>query len=203
MFLLEMKEINKGKSQEINEQIEYGLENISSKRMIRLSLKDFLYTYKSVQEFVRFFHQQQHYSTLLDLHLYLGNTESGAFSVLDNLNSRILDKYVPEDIVEEIENGNKLTHPKYPYYYNLKKEKIYNISAAGNTEPPSFALIKEMGFDIVKENDIWISENYKTCFKASSPLELLGLITLYQAKGEHWNVSDDTIDQFVELDKES
>jgi hypothetical protein len=192
--------MDKEKSQEINEQIQYGLKNIDSEREVNLSLKDFLYTYKAIEEFRRFFHQPMHYPTLVELNKFLGNSESGAYSILNDLYLRTLDKYLPEDITEEIENGDKLNHPEYPFYYNLKKDEKFNLTAAGNTEPSAFELIKEMGFEISKKDDTWTAENYNVRFNASSPMELLGLITLYQAKGEHWHVSDEKIEQFIEFD---
>lgn len=187
------------KSQEINNQVEYGLETIDPKRTIEISLRDYLYAYKSAEEFRRYFHQPMHYPTLIDLELFLGNAESGGFSVVNELYKR-LDRYLPEDIEDTIENSDKLNHPDYPFYYHLKKEEKFNLSAAGNTEPSAFELIKEMGYEILKEGDSWIAENYNARFNASSPLELLGLISLYHAKGENWKVSDEKIQAFIEFD---
>lgn len=80
-------------------------------------------------------------------------------------------------------------------------KKKFQLSAAGNTEPPAFELIKEMGFEVLKKDDFWIAESLNCRFNASSPLELLGLIKLYQAKGEQWRVSDDKIEKFIEFDE--
>ena len=98
--------------------------------------------------------------------------------------------------------GKTLTHPEYPFYYQLKKDEKFNLSAAGNTEPPAFELLKEMGFEVSKNEDNWIAENYNERFTAKSPTELLGLVSLYQAKGERWQVSDEKIDEFVKFDQE-
>lgn len=194
--------MNKNKSQEINDQVKYGLNAIDSNRMVNISVKDLLYTYKSLEELRRYFHQPMHYPTLVDLHIFIGDRESGGYSIINDLATEVLDKYLPEDIIEEIENGDKFNHPDYPYYYQLKKEHKHNLSAAGNTEPPAFELIKEMGFEISKRDDLWSAENYNAKFNASSPLELLGVITLYQAKGENWRISDEKIQQFIEFDGE-
>ena len=80
-------------------------------------------------------------------------------------------------------------------------EKYFRLSAAGNTEPPAFELIKEMGFDVRKMQGVWIAENRNSRFSASSPLELLGLISLHQAKGENWKVSDEKVEAFVKFDE--
>lgn len=79
--------------------------------------------------------------------------------------------------------------------------KKFKLSATGNTEPPAFELIKALGFTVSKNDDIWKAENEKALFFAASPLELLGLITLYNAKGENWRVSDEKVDAFVRFDE--
>jgi hypothetical protein len=79
--------------------------------------------------------------------------------------------------------------------------KKFKLSTAGNTVPSAFELIKDLGFVVSKKNDIWKAENEKALFIATSPLELLGLITLYNAKGENWQVSDEKIDAFVRFDE--
>lgn len=194
--------MNQKISREINEQIEYGLESIDSDRTVELSLRDFLYTYKAIMEFRRFFHQPAHYPTLIELLAFLGNEKSGAYSVINELAVKTLDKYIPEDIEEDIENNGRFTHPEYPFYYHLKSDPKFQLSAAGNTEPPAFQLIKSMGFDISKTDDTWTAVNHNSRFNASSPLELLGIISLYRAKGKNWKVSDEQIDEFLKFDEQ-
>ncbi|MDW3191153.1 MAG: hypothetical protein R8G66_02275 [Cytophagales bacterium] len=82
-----------------------------------------------------------------------------------------------------------------------KTNHKYHLMAAGNTEPPVFELIKEMGFAISKQGDSWRAEDESLHVGGESPLELLALITLYQAKGEHWRISDDKIEAFMTFDQ--
>ena len=82
-----------------------------------------------------------------------------------------------------------------------KDSRKYHLMAAGNTEPPVFELIKEMGFAISKKSDSWRAEHENLRVGGKSPLELLALITLNQAKGEHWRISDDKIEAFVAFDQ--
>ena len=74
------------------------------------------------------------------------------------------------------------------------------MASAGNTEPPAFFLLKELGFELSKYQDFYIAQNPEVEFVANSPLELLGLVVLYNAKGENWRASDEQIDQFIEFD---
>ncbi len=76
----------------------------------------------------------------------------------------------------------------------------YKLSSTGNTEPPAFFQLLEMGFELSKFQDFYIAQNPDVEFVANSPLELLGLVALYNAKGENWRVSDEQIDQFLEFD---
>ncbi len=101
------------------------------------------------------------------------------------------------------------TYPRSQYIAKLRrladaleKDEKFNLSSAGNTEPPAFELLKEMGFEVSKNEDNWTAENYNARFTAESPTELLGLVSLYQAKGERWQVSDEKIDEFVKFDRE-
>ncbi len=104
---------------DIEAQVEYGLENIDPNRKIEVSLKDFLYLHKTIDEFVRFFHQPMHYETLEDVEKFLGNKDKGAFHLLCEILYKkfYYQDVLPEDIKEMIENS-KFQNPDYPYYYN-------------------------------------------------------------------------------------
>ena len=78
--------------------------------------------------------------------------------------------------------------------------KKFILSAAGNTEPSAFYLLIDMGFHISKAGDIWTAENDECRFKANSPLELLGLVSLHHQKGEGWRVSDEQIESFLQFE---
>jgi len=190
--------MRRNKSQEVNEQIEYGIEKIKSDRQINIELKDFIYVYKAIEELRRFFHQRYHYPTLNDIYTYLGDREKGAYSVLNNLYLKILDKYLPKDIESKLEE--EFRNPEYPYYCDLKREKKFKLSVAGNVEAPSYKLIQDMGYEIVKIKENWIASDHNSEFCADNPLELLGLVTLYRSKGDDWKVSDKTIEEFINLD---
>lgn len=172
------------KSKEINDQIEYGIDKIPSNRFVNINLIDFMLVYKSIEEFRRFFHNRSHYPLLSDVHTYMGNSTNGAYSILNKLYCKILDKYLPEDIDNPSEEDeNKFSHPSFPYYYQLKTEDKYKLTLTEKTEIPIIDLIKEMGFEIQKEGHKWKAEDYNTEFIADTPSQLLGMISLYKVKG--------------------
>lgn len=106
------------KSKEINEQINFGLESIDPKTKIEIDLKDFMLIYKTFEEFNRFFHQPDHYKTIEDIKIYLGDRNFGAYSVIHNILYNILYKYIRKEIKENIgEENDPFENPKFPYYY--------------------------------------------------------------------------------------
>jgi hypothetical protein len=171
-------------AKEVNEQIEYGIDKLPDDRFVNINLKDFMFFYKAIEEFRGFFHNRDHYPLLNDVHTYIGNSKNGVFSILNKLYYQTLNKYLPDDIENPSEeNEERLTHPNSPYYYQLKAENKYRLTLTEKVETPILALIKEMGFEVTKQNNTLKAENYNTEFKADTPSQLLGLISLYRAKG--------------------
>ena len=72
-----------------------------------------------------------------------------------------------------------------------------NLSAAGNTEVPAYLGLLEKGYDVSVLNDRWIAQRPELQFSAESPLQLLGLVTLFEARGEAWQASDAEVDHFI------
>jgi hypothetical protein len=101
----------------IEEQIEYGLDTIESERQVELSLKDLMYVFQTIGEYIRFFHQPLHYKKLKDVSEFLGTVDKGAFSALHKCYYDILRKYIPEDIEEAFDDGERFENPNPPYYY--------------------------------------------------------------------------------------
>jgi len=106
----------KTKSNEINEQIKFGLDAIDSEKTIEIKLKDFMLIYKTFEEFNRFFHQPMHYPTIEDIEIYLGNKNSGAFSIIGEIYYKVLPEYLPKEINDKLGEANDpFDTPKYPY----------------------------------------------------------------------------------------
>ena len=75
------------------------------------------------------------------------------------------------------------------------------IAAAGNTEVPAYLTLVGLGYEIDrrKEGDVelWIANKENLQLVAGSPLELLGLSSLYGERGPSWQASDNDIDAFL------
>ena len=150
----------KNKSIEINEQIEFGLDNIDAERKIEIKLKDFMYLYKTFEEFNRFFHQEMHYPTIEDVNIYLGNKDFGAYSIISKAYYKILNQYLPKDI-EELIDDNMFENPKHPYYYKVKNDENIDDGTLKVIDKATFSIfVEEMLKELKKKNMNW--ENKKT-----------------------------------------
>src|SRR5262245_54935130 len=77
------------------------------------------------------------------------------------------------------------------------------IADAGNVLVPAYLVIIQKGYSVAheklgyEEEELWIAENPSNRFVAEDPLHLLGLITLYETRGEEWEASDNEIEAFL------
>ena len=101
----------------VEEQIEYGLDTISSDRLVEIPLRDLMYVFQTLGEFIRFFHQPLHYQKLEDINKFLGSVEQGAYSALSKSYYEVLRNHIPEDIEEAFDDGERFENPNPPYYY--------------------------------------------------------------------------------------
>ncbi|MCF7559469.1 hypothetical protein L3X39_02380 [Sabulilitoribacter multivorans] len=76
-----------------------------------------------------------------------------------------------------------------------------SLSVAGNLEVPSYKILKELGYNIIKQDEIWVAENDYWTLQAKSQIELLGLANLIEKKGDNWRVTDNEIEEFLKLSK--
>lgn len=85
----------------------------------------------------------------------------------------------------------------------LKNQKVNkkSLSVAGNLEVPSYKTLRESGYRITKKDGVWTAENDFWILNAESQIELLGLASLVEKKGDNWRVTDDEIDEFLKLNK--
>lgn len=83
-------------------------------------------------------------------------------------------------------------------------EKKIILIAAGNVEIPAYLTITSKGYAVRCEktdssgNAFWIAEKNGNVFKASSPIELLGVIGVFENRGIEWHASDKQIEKFQE-----
>ncbi|MFA7209022.1 MAG: hypothetical protein WC120_01930 [Parcubacteria group bacterium] len=72
------------------------------------------------------------------------------------------------------------------------------LGMAGNVFPVAYEIIKNKGYQILKEGENYIAESNGQKFIAKDDIvQLLGLITIYETKGENWATTDQVIDEFL------
>lgn len=82
------------------------------------------------------------------------------------------------------------------------------IRIAGNTEAPCYFAIRSMGYDFAvfchettKDEYIWTYEATKEgrLFSATTIQELLGLIAMWEQRGDDWRADPDEGDEYLSL----
>lgn len=76
-----------------------------------------------------------------------------------------------------------------------------SITAAANTEIPAFLDLLDRGLRVSRQEmpesrELWIAEDACVRYSAPSALELLGIYSLRQQRGEDWQASDQQIHDF-------
>jgi hypothetical protein len=70
------------------------------------------------------------------------------------------------------------------------------LSAAANTEIPALLVLENNGYEITSiDGSVWRAIKNKNEFVANSPLELLGLIELFNQRGDAWRAGDSDIER--------
>jgi hypothetical protein len=76
------------------------------------------------------------------------------------------------------------------------------ITAAGNTVVPAYLSLLTKGYVVRREgppadDEFWVAENEHRRFSAGDLVELLGVVALFEMRGEDWPASDEEIDRFL------
>ena len=70
------------------------------------------------------------------------------------------------------------------------------IRIAGNTQIPCYCAIKAKGYEVTvysytdDEYMFWNAEKDNRLFSATNPIELLGLISMWEMRGDKWSLKD-------------
>lgn len=81
------------------------------------------------------------------------------------------------------------------------------ISSAGNSDTACYSVLIEMGFslELLSSGDPaepWIrATKDELTFNAGSPVEVLGLVAMHQARGDRWKPSDVEVDAYTKFDE--
>ena len=77
------------------------------------------------------------------------------------------------------------------------------LAAAGNVVVPAFLILRDKGFTLKckpglgAEREVWTATKRELSFVGDGPLELLGLVAIYEARGTQWQAPDDEIEAFL------
>ncbi|WP_271001009.1 hypothetical protein [Listeria seeligeri] len=104
----------------IKEIVEFGLDKIPVEQTISVNLKEFMYIYRVLEEYMRFFHQPDHYPTIEEVEKFLGDNTSGeGFEVLSTAIYQNLYKVKLPKEMEDMINNSTFENPLDPNYYNI------------------------------------------------------------------------------------
>lgn len=106
------------KEQRIENQVQFGLDSIDESLTVEVNLRQMLLVYKTIQELRRFFHNQDHYQTIEDVHTYMGTQRSGMYSVLNRIYCKEFETMLPKEVISLAES-DQLPNPDYPYYVTM------------------------------------------------------------------------------------
>lgn len=89
----------------VEERVNFGIDRFDPDRKISLPLQDALFVFKTLQEYVRFFHQPLNWPSIEDVREFVGTTRHGALRPLfESYYDRMYDVW-PPDVSEAIDQG--------------------------------------------------------------------------------------------------
>lgn len=100
----------------IKELVECDLNTIDQNKVVEVNLKDLVYVHRVLEEYMRFFHNGNHYPKIDDVISFLGIKDSdGAFEVLSTAVYKITERMLPKDIQDAMSDGifGESLIPKY------------------------------------------------------------------------------------------
>ena len=89
----------------VERDVEFGIERFAADRKVDVPLRDALFVYKALGEFIAFFHQPDHWRTLADVQRFIGTFQEGGLHVLQDAYYRRLRDIWPADVEKALEDG--------------------------------------------------------------------------------------------------
>jgi hypothetical protein len=68
-----------------------------------------------------------------------------------------------------------------------------NLTAAGNTVIPAIKALLDLGYQVRVDSRTVIAQKDGNIFTADDPVMVLGLVKLYETRGDNWQVSDEEL----------
>lgn len=72
-------------------------------------------------------------------------------------------------------------------------DRVIQIAQAGNTVIPAILALEEMGMVVDVAADLVVASSASGRFIANDPVAVLGLVRLFELRGEEWMASDEEI----------
>lgn len=92
-------------------------ENIDADATVEVSLRDLVFVAQTLQEFVQYFHNEDHYPTIEDVREYLGDKENNrAYHLLSVANYEVMRRMLPK-LLDELHDEGALESPESPFYF--------------------------------------------------------------------------------------
>jgi hypothetical protein len=104
----------------LKNQVQFGLELLENKGKIEIDAQKIAKIYKTIGELISFFHQRGHYEKIEDIHKYMGNKNTGMFSILSQIYYKDFEDVFPDDI-KEIIDSDEFYSSEFQYYRLPKK----------------------------------------------------------------------------------
>jgi hypothetical protein len=78
---------------------------------------------------------------------------------------------------------------------------MFKLTSAGNVIVPAYLTLLHKGYmvrqEVKDESEIWFAETEDRLFTAEDVLSLLGLVAIYEGRGEEWRADDEAITRFI------
>jgi len=89
----------------LEERVEYGLDEVDPDISVKVPLRDMLYVYKTLGQFVRFFQNPSHFPSLKSISDFLGDGDDGALRILFESYFEKLSDVWPDDVQSALQDG--------------------------------------------------------------------------------------------------
>ncbi|MBU6953182.1 hypothetical protein [Hahella sp. HN01] len=110
--------MNKEYTEDLEEIATYGFDAIDPDEKVEVNLKDLMYVFSTLQEYLRFFHQPLRYQKTEDIDRFMGSiNDKAAFKLLHTSIHEKMRNMFPEHIEEKYGEG-EFDSPKLPFYYD-------------------------------------------------------------------------------------
>jgi hypothetical protein len=107
----------------LEERVEYGLDEVDPDISVKVPLRDMLYVYKTLGQFVRFFQNPSHFPSLKSISDFLGDGDDGALRILFEAYFEKLGDIWPDDVQSALQDG-ALDYPEPEVDYGEDLEDL-------------------------------------------------------------------------------